>query len=155
MSLLQVLAWQPKINVSNNMKLELVLTSLPNCLPAARWVFKNYFIEFSLRKMTFGVWTKILGIERQLSVLYREGSYHWQKGGRQLWQRLHTEGFNTEMSQASRRAQQEAFKYKKNVGKDMGQDLLMAPEEWEKPCYLGVGASHLRPLIALLGKTAG
>lgn len=36
----------------------------------------------------------------------------------------------------------------------MGQDILTAPEEWEKSSYLGVGASHLRALIALSGKAA-
>lgn len=36
----------------------------------------------------------------------------------------------------------------------MGQDILRAPEEWEKPCYLGVRASHLGALIALLGKAS-
>lgn len=36
----------------------------------------------------------------------------------------------------------------------MGQDILTAPEEWVKLCYLGVGASHLRVLIVLLGKAA-
>lgn len=67
------------------MELELVLTCLlPKCLPAAMWVFKKLFYCFFKRKMTFGVWTKKLGLERQLSVLYRKGSCHWQKVGRQL-----------------------------------------------------------------------